>query len=206
MTETLIVSYAPRIGSYNKVLVNEFISLANSKTKIKHLDLVESPPDLLLKENLNLMMDWNQGKRAFSNEERLVLLNHHALIEEFLLADYIVLAFPIYNFTMPATVKAWIDAIVVSDRTFSFTPEKGFKGTCENKRALSVVVAGFDYNNSNHFKEYASCTVKQNFDFMGVRSKQVSVFGVDQNKEHLDSILDQAKAELKATVSDWFES
>src|SRR5690606_1156607 len=161
----LVINYTPRTGSYTEVLFDEFVKLAKGKTEIRYLDLTETPPDLLLTENLNLIMDRNMGKRDFSESELSILSNHHKLVEEVLDADNIVLAFPVYNFTMPATVKAWIDAVVVSDKTFSFSPEAGFSGLCTDKKALSIIVSGFDYNNSDNIKEYASSTLKQNYDF-----------------------------------------
>ncbi len=204
MTQTLVVSYTPRNGSYTKVLFDEFVKLAKGKTIIKHIDLVASPPDLLLNENLNLIMEWNMGKRDFSEEEFSILSNHHQLIEDVLKADNIVLAFPIYNFAMPATVKAYIDAIVVKDKTFSFSPEIGFKGLCNGKRALSIIVSGFDYSSANHIKEYASSTIKQNFDFIDITSEQVSAFGVDQNRDQLNTILENAISEIKNLIDRWF--
>ena len=180
------------------------MELAKGKTEIKHLNLAETPPELLLEENLNLIMDWNMGRRDFSEVELSTLSNHHKLIEEVLEVDNIVLAFPIYNFTMPATVKAWIDAIVVSDKTFSFSPETGFKGLCNDKKALSIIVSGFDYNNSGDIKEFASSTIKQNFDFMGISSEQISAFGVDQNRDQLNLILESAKFEIKTLIDKWF--
>lgn len=204
MTTTLIINYTPRNGSYTKVLFDEFVKLAKGKTELIHLDLSETPPDLLLTENLKLIMEWNGGKRDFSQSERSVLSNHNGYINQILRADNIVVAFPIYNFTLPATVKAWIDAVVVSDKTFSFSPESGFTGLCKSKKALSIIVSGFDYNTSNDVKEYASSTIKQNFDFMGISSKQVSAFGVDQNRDKLTSILDNAKLEIKNLVDSWF--
>lgn len=204
MTKTLAINYTPRNGSYTKILFDEFLELAKGKTEIKHLNLAETPPELLLEKNLNLIMDWNMGRRDFSEVELLILSNHHKLIEEVLEVDNIVLAFPIYNFTMPATVKAWIDAIVVSDKTFSFSPETGFTGLCNDKKALSIIVSGFDYNNSGDIKEYASSTIKQNFDFMGISSEQISAFGVDQNRNQLNSILENAKFEIKTLIDKWF--
>ncbi|MDO5980282.1 NAD(P)H-dependent oxidoreductase [Flavivirga spongiicola] len=204
MTKTLVINYTPRNGSYTKVLFDEFIELAKGKTDIRHLDLAETPPDLLLIQNLNLIMEWNMGKRDFSKLELSILSNHHKLIEQVLAADNIVVAFPIYNFTMPAAVKAWIDAIVVSDKTFSFSPETGFDGLCKDKKALSIIVSGFDYNNSDEVKEYASSTIKQNFDFMGIASEHISAFGVDQNRDELSSILERAKFEIKTLVDKWF--
>ena len=204
MTKTLVINYTPRIGSYTKVLFDEFVELAKGKTEIKHLDLAETPPDLLITQNLNLIMEWNMGKRNFSELELSILSNHRKLIEEVLEVDNIVLAFPIYNFTMPATVKAWIDAIVVNEKTFSFSPEAGFSGLCNDKKALSIIVSGFDYNNSGNIKEYASSTIKQNYDFMGITSEQISAFGVDQNRDQLNSILENAKFEIKALIDRWF--
>lgn len=204
MTTTLVINYTPRNGSYTKVLFDEFIQLVDGKTELIHLDLSETPPDLLLPENLNLMMEWNAGKRDFSESELSVLSNHNGYIDQILKADNIVVAFPIYNFTLPATVKAWIDAIVVSDKTFSFTPEEGFKGLCPDKKALSIIVSGFDYATSNDTKEYASATIKQNFDFLGIKSEQVSAFGVDQNRDQLASILNNAKLEIRSLVNRWF--
>lgn len=204
MSKTLVINYTPRKGSYTKILFDEFLSLAKGKTELIFLDLSETPPDLLLAENLNLMMEWNDGKRDFSESELAVLKNHQEYINQVLCADNIVLAFPIYNFTVPATVKAWIDAIVVSDKTFSFSYEKGFSGLCTTKKALSIVVSGFDYNSSNEIKEYASATLKQNFDFMGISSEQISAFGVDQNRDQLQFILNKAKKEIKYLIDRWF--
>lgn len=206
MEKTLVINYTPRKGSYTKILFDEFVILAKEKTEIIHLNLSETPPDLLLTENLNLIMAWNGGKRDFSKSELSVLKNHHEYIDQILEVDNIVVAFPIYNFTLPATVKAWIDAIVVSDKTFSFNPEKGFTGLCDSKKALSIIVSGFDYNTSNEVKEYASSTIKQNFDFMGITSEQISAFGVDQNRDQLHSILDSAKIEIKDLVDRWFSN
>ena len=201
---TLLITYTPRKGSYTKVLIDEFVQLAKGRTEIKHLDLVNNTPDLLLEKNLNLIMEWNMGKREFSEEELSVLSNHAGFIEGVLKADYIVLGFPIYNFTMPATVKAWVDAIVVSDKTFSFNPETGFEGLCGGKKALSIIVSGFNYDNSGSIKQYASPTIKQNFDFIGVHSEEICAFGVDQNRDQIEVILKEAKAAIKSKVEEWF--
>ncbi|WP_075341908.1 NAD(P)H-dependent oxidoreductase [Tenacibaculum agarivorans] len=204
MTKTLVIRYTPRKGSYTKTLFDEFIKLTKGKTELTEVDLSETPPDLLLVENLNLIMDWNNGKRNFSESELSILSNHHEYINQLLRADYVVIAFPIYNFTLPATVKAWVDAIVVSDKTFSFSPETGFIGLCNDKKALSIIVSGFDYSDSEDIKEYASSTIKQNFDFIGIPLEQISAFGVDQNRDRLESILDVAKLEIKSIVNKWF--
>jgi FMN-dependent NADH-azoreductase len=56
-----------------------------------------------------------QHREAISSSERLV--------DEFLGADIYVIATPMYNFSIPSTLKAYIDQIVRIGRTFAFTPE-----------------------------------------------------------------------------------
>lgn len=203
--KTLIVSYTPRIGSYTRQLLDEFINLSAGKTEVTHLNLVENPPDLLLEENLTLIMKWNGGQRDFTNKELSILSNHQRIITQLLDADYIVVASPLYNFSLPATVKAWVDAIVVMDKTFSFSPEDGFKGLCGNKKALAIIVGGFDYSDPAVIvEEFATPLIKANFDFMGISSEKITAFGVDQNRQNIDCILIKAKQEISRVVEDWY--
>lgn len=51
---------------------------------------------------------------------RTVLSESDALVDELVSADLIVIGVPMYNFGMPATLKAWIDNIVRVGRTFGF--------------------------------------------------------------------------------------
>lgn len=204
MKKTLLISYTPREGSYTKILVDEFKRLSQNKTHLIHVDLVTTPPDLLLAEHLNLLMEWNAGKRQFTKTELTFLSNHHGFMNQFLDADYIVLATPIYNFSLPATVKAWIDALVVSDKTFTFNPDKGFQGLCTDKNAISILVSGFNYTNSSSIKEYASASIKANFDFMGISSEQISAFGIDENRDQLETIIHTAKDEINQIIKRWY--
>src|SRR4030081_1698375 len=47
-----------------------------------------------------------------------------AVLDEFLAADIVVLGAPMYNFTIPSQLKAWIDRILVAGKTF----QKGAQG------------------------------------------------------------------------------
>lgn len=196
MTKTLIVSYTPRIGSYTKQLVDEFIKLASNKTEITFLDLTISPPDLLLPDNLNII--WSKDESKYTKKEKERLSNHTQLTQQVLDADIIVLASPMYNFSLPATVKAWIDAIVVNNKTFTFVEDVEFKGLCTDKKAIILAVAGADY--SSNQEEYFSSTIKKNFEYIGIPSKQVSAFGVTQYLENREVIIANAKKEISDLI------
>ena len=62
-------------------------------------------------------------------------------LAEFLAADAVVIAAPMYNFTIPTQLKAWIDRIAVAGQTFRYT-EAGPEGLCGNKKVIIVSTAG----------------------------------------------------------------
>ena len=62
-------------------------------------------------------------------------------LQEFLAADAVVIAAPMYNFTVPTQLKAWIDRIAVAGQTFRYT-EAGPEGLCGNKKVIVVSTSG----------------------------------------------------------------
>ncbi|QBF26710.1 FMN-dependent NADH-azoreductase [Pseudomonas tructae] len=62
-------------------------------------------------------------------------------LQEFLDADAVVLAAPMYNFTVPTQLKAWIDRVAVAGKTFRYT-EAGPQGLCGDKKVILVSTAG----------------------------------------------------------------
>jgi FMN-dependent NADH-azoreductase len=67
------------------------------------------------------------------------LAESETLIEEFLGADRLVLGVPMYNFSVPSTLKAYLDNIVRIDRTFTFDPlTYTFQGLAKGKKALII--------------------------------------------------------------------
>ncbi len=64
------------------------------------------------------------------------------LIDELMSADVLLIGAPMYNFSVPSVLKAYIDQIVRIGRTFGFDPEKGLYGMVEGKRAYVVTATG----------------------------------------------------------------
>lgn len=62
-------------------------------------------------------------------------------LAEFLAADAIVIGAPMYNFTVPTQLKAWIDRIAVAGKTFAYD-ENGPKGLAGGKKVVIVSTAG----------------------------------------------------------------
>ncbi|QIK79175.1 FMN-dependent NADH-azoreductase [Sphingomonas piscis] len=67
-----------------------------------------------------------------------------SILDEFLAADTIVIGAPMYNFTLPSQLKAWLDRILVAGKTFRYT-EAGPEGLAGNKRVIVALSRGGFY-------------------------------------------------------------
>jgi len=91
-----------------------------------------------------------------------------ALIDEMNAADTILIATPMYNFSLPSALKSWIDQIVRINRTFSHD-ERGFTGLAKVRRV--VVVAAFGargYDSVLASADFVTPYLKFLFGFLGV--------------------------------------
>jgi FMN-dependent NADH-azoreductase len=86
-----------------------------------------------------------EEKRSESQSSELKLSD--ALIEEFLAADALIIGAPLYNFTIPSGLKAWIDRIVVAGKTFSYSAD-GPVGLAGDKKVVIVATSGGKYAES----------------------------------------------------------
>jgi FMN-dependent NADH-azoreductase len=76
-----------------------------------------------------------------SEEQRAALAESDALVAEVTAADVLVLGVPIYNFGIPAALKAWVDMVARARLTFRYT-ENGPVGLLRGKRAYLAVASG----------------------------------------------------------------
>lgn len=81
---------------------------------------------------------------ARTSDEQTAVTFADSLIAEVEAADTIVIAAPMYNFTIPTTLKAWIDHVARAGRTFRYTAQ-GPEGLLKNKKVVAVVSRGGFY-------------------------------------------------------------
>ncbi len=87
-------------------------------------------------------------------EHRAALRISDELIGEINAADHILITTPMYNFAVPAALKAWIDHIVRVRKTFATTPEGGYKGLLEGKKATVITASGGAYPPGTPYESY----------------------------------------------------
>jgi len=97
---------------------------------------------------------------------RAEIAKNAAVLEEFLAADVVVIGAPMYNFTIPTQLKAWIDRIVIAGKTFRYGQE-GTEGLAKGKK---VIVA------SSRGGLYAANTPQAAYDFQETYLRVVFAF------------------------------
>jgi FMN-dependent NADH-azoreductase len=87
-------------------------------------------------------------------------------LEQFLAAEVIVIGAPIYNFSIPSQLKAWIDRIAVAGRTFRYTAE-GPEGLARGKKVIVALTRG-GVHTPGTAGEFGESYLRFLFGFLGV--------------------------------------
>jgi FMN-dependent NADH-azoreductase len=109
-----------------------------------------------------------------------------AVLSEFLAADVVVIGAPMYNFTLPSQLKAWIDRIVVAGKTFKYGAQ-GPEGLAGDKRVIVAVSRGGFYGAGTPAAalEHLETYLRGVFGFIGVNKLEfISADGVQIGPEH----------------------
>ncbi len=141
MTQTIlrIDASARRTGSISRELNDRLIDrfAAQGPVEVTTRDLTEALPQIdedWIGANFTPAEDRTDAQR-----EKLTLSD--ALVGEVQAADTLIIGLPIYNFGVPAALKAWIDLVARAGVTFRYTAE-GPRGLLEGKRAIITVASG----------------------------------------------------------------
>lgn len=116
------------------------------------------------------------------------------VLDEFLAADTVVLGAPMYNFTIPSQLKAWIDRIVIAGKTFKYG-EQGPQGLAGDKRVIVAISRGGFYGPGTPIAalEHLESYLRGVFGFIGVTKLEfISADGIQLGPEHREKALTSA--------------
>ena len=116
-----------------------------------------------------------------------------SLIDEMEAADTLVIGSPVYNFSVPAALKAWIDQICRVGVTFKYTPD-GPVGLLSGKRAIIVIASGGTPIGSDI--DYASGYLKHIMGFIGIHD--VTIIAADALGKDAKAKLAAANVDIKS--------
>ncbi len=124
--------------------------------------------------------------------QRDTLALSDTLVEELKAADTIVIGVPLYNFGIPAALKAWIDLIARAGLTFKYT-ETGPQGLLTGKRAVLAISTGGVPVGSD--MDFATAYMRQVLAFVGITD--VEVIAAERVVANGDAAIAAAKADIE---------
>ena len=143
-------------GSASRVLTAEIVA----RWRAARADLEVTYRDLAAQELPHL------SQAALARSDELEAARDAAVLEEFLDADVVVIGAPLYNFSIPSQLKAWIDRISVAGRTFRYTAN-GPEGLARGKSVIVAISRGGVYSAAAH-SEFGESYLRFLFAFLGV--------------------------------------
>ncbi|MBA3577504.1 MAG: NAD(P)H-dependent oxidoreductase [Sphingomonas sp.] len=119
-----------------------------------------------------------------------------AVLDEFLAADTVVIGAPMYNFTLPSQLKAWLDRILVSGTTFRYTAD-GPEGLVKDKRVIVALARGgiYDAGSGAAPLEHLETYLRGTFNFIGIDPEFVAADGLNLGAEQKESAVRAALGE-----------
>ncbi|MGI8611525.1 MAG: FMN-dependent NADH-azoreductase [Sphingomicrobium sp.] len=123
----------------------------------------------------------------------LASFNDQEVLDEFLGADTIVIGAPMYNFTLPTQLKAWLDRILIAGKTFRYTAE-GPEGLAKGKRVVVALARGgiYDVGSPAAALEHLETYLRGVFNFIGIEPEFVAADGLNISPEQREMSIRQA--------------
>ncbi|MEJ6393671.1 NAD(P)H-dependent oxidoreductase [Gymnodinialimonas sp. 2305UL16-5] len=182
---------ARRTGSITRDLTDRIIAKLNADA-VTTRDLAESLPHV---SEAWIGANFTPADQR-SAEQREILSGSDALVDEVIAADMLVIGVPIYHFSVPTALKAWIDMVARVGRTFQYT-DTGPKGLLTGKRAILAVASGGTEAGSEI--DFATGYMRHVLGFIGITD--VQIISADQMAVDPDATLAKAHAEVAALAA-----
>ncbi len=189
MTKTIlhIDASARRTGSASRDLSDRVVRHLNAGRIIRR-DLA-TPLPLLTEGWINA--NFTPADQRDAVQQDLLALSDE-LVSELQKADTIVIGLPIYNFSVPAAFKAWIDLVARAGVTFAYS-EDGPKGLLEGKRAVLAIASGGTQVGSEI--DFATNYARHILGFIGIQD--VDVIAADQMALDAEAALSKARGAVE---------
>lgn len=150
MTRLLVVQTSPRgAQSVSRQMTQRFLAAwraSHPDGLIVHRDLADSAPPFVSARWLQAYFTPPPAQSEAMKEE---LQLSDVLVGELLAADHLVISTPVYNYNVPASLKAWVDHIVRKGATLGFDG----RGLVKGKAATLLMASGGVYTEGSPIRD-----------------------------------------------------
>ncbi|BCH22063.1 FMN-dependent NADH-azoreductase [Mesorhizobium sp. L-8-10] len=200
MSNILLVTSSPRgsasISSKVAIELADKLKAALPGSKVVHHDLVAQPLPHIVPDYASGIYTPPEVRTAAQAE--LVAVSD-SVVDELLAADHVILAMGMVNFSIPSTLKSWIDHISRAGRTFRYDAN-GPEGLVKGKKVYVVIASGGVYSEGPAAAaDFAGPYLKQVLAFNGMTDVEViriegTALGEDSVKKGLADASDRTDA------------
>ncbi len=152
--------------------------------------------------DLDLLTGWTSlgageyfAHLSSAQQNKLTLFNTYT--QQFLDADLIVIANPLWNLSIPTRLKAWIDTVVVSGKTFQYNEHGEAEGLAAGKRVVHLQASGGHFDAQDPACQY----IKGVFTFLGCEVDQIVAEGMDHEPDQAEQIVGAAIEKVRELAS-----
>ena len=204
MSRLLYIEANPNIiqDSFGKKVGEEFLRNYkdnNPNDFIKKLDLygADKPP-LIDADILEVMKASGRGEEITSSKGSDGFKKIIGIVDDFLSFSKIVIVSPMWNFSVPPYLKAYIDSFVIANKTFRYTengPIALLKG--EGKKFLHIHSSGGVYSKGPGLKlDHSASYLRDVFNFIGIEDQQIiriEATALPEANENFEIALEQSR-------------
>jgi FMN-dependent NADH-azoreductase len=188
----LKIDSSARLQDSNSRIISQYL-VEKLNSQVVSRDLVKQPLPLI---NAADLMDLHGSNESASSSFQQHLDLSSTLIQELMDADTLVLAAPIYNFSVPVVLKQWIDYVCRAGITFKYEAT-GPVGLTNIKRAFIITSSGGVPVGSP--MDFASGYLEQICNFIGVQD--VIHIDASGSKGDAQTIISAAKLQIDQVLS-----
>ena len=174
----------------------ERLSLKSPGIGIIHTDLAAEPLGHLSSDEFLAL----QGVEPLSEDAKRLVARNVMLVDIFLAAEILVIGAPMYNFTLPTQLRAWLDRLAVPGKTFRYT-ENGVEGLATGKRVIIASTRGGLYGDGTPlaFLDHQETYLRGFFGFLGISDITfVRAEGLAISPEYRSAAIEAAVSKIDA--------
>ena len=205
MSKVLYITANPKTkeNSFSLSVGNEFLEnykKSNPQDEVTILDLYKMEVPLIDETVFSAWGKFATGvsfdQLASKEQNKIVAMNN--LLEQFLAADKYVFVTPLWNFTIPPMMKAYLDNICIVNKTFKYT-ENGPVGLLSSKKAVHIQARGGVYSSGPAADfELGDRYINTILSFVGITDKQsIIVEGMNATPDKAEEIKANAISKAK---------
>lgn len=200
MSTVLYITSNPKSekDSYSLKVGREFLNAYKIKNPGDHLSEIDTFKAGIPLIDKDILKGWSRIAEGapfgvLTKDEQQKIKKIDKFTEQFIAADKYIFVTPMWNFTVPSMMKAYIDTMCISNKTFKYT-ESGPEGLLKGKKAVHIQASGGVYSQgSSQEFEMGNRYIKNVCMFLGITlTGSIFIEGIQADPNKADEILKEA--------------